>query len=109
MFPNFSLQYYQSNVEGELVSAIQDLGFTCDGIVINAAAYSHTSIAIPDAVLAVPAICIGVHISNIYRREAERQIDLLAKSCDGCIFGFGLDGYRLALNHLEKHFSDKTT
>ena len=108
-FPQFSLSYYQSNVEGDLVTAIQDLGFQCDALVINAAAYSHTSIAIPDAVTAVPAKCVGVHISNIYQREEERHIDLLAKACDGCIFGFGLDGYRLALNYFNNYYNEQVT
>ncbi len=96
-FEDLDLSYYQSNVEGELVTAIQDYGFSHDYIVINAAAYTHTSIAIADAVAAVPATCIGLHISNIYKREEERHVDLLAKYCKACLFGFGIEGYALAL------------
>jgi 3-dehydroquinate dehydratase-2 len=101
LFPQISLTYAQSNVEGELVNLIQELGFEKDGIVLNAAAYSHTSIAIADAVAAVPVDVVGVHISNIYQREEERHLDLLAKSCKACLFGFGLDGYRLALEYFK--------
>lgn len=107
-FPQISFEYFQSNVEGELVSAIQDYGFKFDGIIINAAAYSHTSIAIPDAVAAIPALSVGVHISNIYQREEERHVDLLAKSCKACLFGFGLYGYELAVNYFLKHWNDET-
>ncbi|MCB0734587.1 MAG: 3-dehydroquinate dehydratase [Bacteroidetes bacterium] len=99
-FPGLSITYAQSNVEGELVTMIQEAGYQSDFIVLNAAAYSHTSIAIADAVAAVPARTIGVHISNIYQREKERHIDLLAKSCEACLFGFGLEGYRLALEFI---------
>lgn len=99
-FPRMELRYEQNNVEGELVSIIQKYGQDSDWIVLNAAAYTHTSVAIADAVAAVQARVIGVHISNIYRREEERHIDLLAKYCDACLFGFGVDGYRLALDHV---------
>ena len=101
LYPQISLTYVQSNVEGELVNLIQELGFKVDGIVLNAAAYSHTSIAIADAVAAVPVDVIGLHISNIYQREEERHVDLLAKSCKACLFGFGLDGYRMALDYFK--------
>jgi 3-dehydroquinate dehydratase-2 len=99
-FPDVELSYFQSNVEGELVTAIQDVGFSHDAIILNAAAYTHTSIAIADAVAAVPAVCIGLHISNIYQREEERHVDLLAKYCKACLFGFGLEGYWMALKFI---------
>ncbi len=99
-FPELNLTYSQNNVEGELVNLIQEQGFKSDYIVLNAAAYTHTSIAIADAVAAVPAIVIGIHISNIYKREEERHIDLLAKHCKACLFGFGIEGYRMALDYI---------
>jgi len=106
-FPQFSFTYYQSNVEGELVNALQNLAAESDGIIINAAAYSHTSIAIPDAIAAVDTPAIGVHISNIYQREDVRHIDLLAKSCKACLFGFGLMGYEMAIRYFENLMDDK--
>ena len=106
-FPAATVEYAQSNVEGEIVSLIQHHGFKADYIILNAAAYTHTSIAIADAVAAVPAIVIGVHISNIYKREEERHVDLLAKYCEACLFGFGLDGYRLAMDYITRHEDEK--
>ncbi|MCB9262421.1 MAG: 3-dehydroquinate dehydratase [Flavobacteriales bacterium] len=94
-----TLTYVQSNVEGELVNFIQEFGFKADFLILNAAAYTHTSIAIADAVAAVPAKTIGLHISNIYTREKERHIDLLAKYCHACLFGFGLEGYKMAVRY----------
>lgn len=101
-FSTLSLTYAQHNVEGELVTLIQKHGFEADYLVLNAAAYTHTSVAIADAVAAVPAEVVGLHISNIYQREEERHIDLLAKYCKACLFGFGLEGYRLALGYIVK-------
>ncbi|MFT7590318.1 MAG: 3-dehydroquinate dehydratase-2, partial [bacterium] len=106
-FPALEIDYAQSNVEGELVSLIQKHGFTSDYIVLNAAAYTHTSIAIADAVAAVPAKVIGIHISNIYQREKERHIDLLAKNCEACMFGFGLEGYTMALSYISNTENEK--
>lgn len=106
-FSAHELRYDQSNVEGELVSLIQTHGFKSDYIILNAAAYTHTSIAIADAVAAVPAKVIGIHISNIYKREEERHVDLLAKYCEACLFGFGLDGYRLALDYITQHENEE--
>ena len=106
-FSLLEIQYDQSNVEGELVSLIQKHGFTSDYIVLNAAAYTHTSIAIADAVAAVPAKVIGIHISNIYQREEERHIDLLAKYCEACLFGFGLEGYTMALAYISNIEDEK--
>jgi 3-dehydroquinate dehydratase-2 len=95
-----SIVYYQSNVEGELINKIQEWGFNKDAIILNAGAYSHTSIAIADAVKSIPAPVIGIHISNIYQRETERHTDLLLSACKGNISGLGLNGYELAINHL---------
>lgn len=99
------IEYYQSNIEGELVTAIQQHGMhaECMGIVLNAGAYSHTSIAIADAIAAVKADTISVHISNIYSRETERHTDLLLAKCKGSICGLGLEGYRLAILALINH------
>lgn len=96
-FPAVKLEYYQSNVEGEIVNKIQEKGFTYDGIVINAASYSHTSVAIADAIAAVKTPVIEVHISNIFAREAFRHNLVTATSVKGIIAGFGLESYRLAL------------
>ncbi len=100
VFPDVDFAYYQSNVEGELVDAIQQLGSDCEGLVLNAAAYSHTSLAIADAVKTVQIPVIEVHISNVYAREPERHRSLLSAYVTGLIVGLGLDGYRLAINHL---------
>ena len=94
------IDYYQSNIEGELVDKIQEVGFTYDGIVINAGGYSHTSVAIHDALLAVTAPAVEVHISNIFAREEYRHHSLLSSACRGIICGLGLDGYRMAVEAL---------
>lgn len=94
------LLYYQSNLEGALIDKIQEWGFKLDGLVLNAGGYSHTSIALADAVQSVPAKVIGVHISNIFNREPERHTDLLMGACEGNISGLGLEGYRLAVAYL---------
>ena len=99
-FPKVMLDYYQSNVEGEIVNKIQEKGFACDGIIINAASYSHTSIAIADAIAAVKAPVIEVHISNVFARENFRHNLITATAVKGVIAGFGLESYRLALLHL---------
>lgn len=100
-FPHIHFAVYQSNVEGELVNAIQQYGLDSEysGIILNAGAYSHTSIAIADAVAAVRNPVVGVHISNIYARETERHTDLLQAKCAGVILGFGLKGYSMAVWH----------
>jgi 3-dehydroquinate dehydratase-2 len=100
-FPALNLSYFQSNSEGELVSKIQEVGFSSDGIVLNAAAYSHTSVAIADAISAIKSPVIGVHISNTFSREAFRHNDPIAAKCKGVIAGLGLDGYRLAIDFLK--------
>ncbi|HSV87470.1 MAG TPA: type II 3-dehydroquinate dehydratase [Bacteroidales bacterium] len=96
-FPEVNLDYYQSNLEGELVTQIQKAGFSYEGIILNAAGYTHTSVAIADAILAVSAPVVEVHISNIFSREEFRRKSLLAPYCAGTVGGFGLDSYRLAI------------
>ena len=91
------LEYFQSNIEGEIINKIQEAGFSCDGIILNAGAYTHTSIAIADAIRAVSSPVVEVHISNIYAREAYRHHSFLSEVCKGCIVGFGLNSYRLAV------------
>ena len=97
LYPQVELTYFQSNVEGEIVNKIQEVGFDYDGIIINAGAYTHTSIAIADAIRAIKTPAIEVHISNVYQREAYRHQSYLSEVCKGCILGFGLDSYRLAI------------
>ena len=99
-FPDNVIEYFQSNIEGEIVGEIQRAGFTLDGIILNAAGYSHTSVAITDAIAAVKAPVIEVHITNIAAREDFRHTSLIGRSCAGSITGFGLDSYRLALEAL---------
>jgi len=96
-FPGAFIDYFQSNVEGELINAIHNGGFSKDGIIINPGGYSHTSVAIADAMKAVPARIIEVHISQVFNREDFRKNLVTAGSADGFICGLGLDGYRLAI------------
>ncbi len=96
-FPDVSIDYYQSNVEGEIIDSLQDAGFKKDGIIINPGGYSHTSVAIADAMKAVPARIIEVHISQVFAREDFRKTLVTATSADGFICGLGLDVYRLAI------------
>ena len=99
-FPNVNLVYFQSNIEGELINAIHQEGFQSQGIILNAGGYTHTSVAIADAVAAIPAPVIEVHISNVYAREEYRHKSFIAAQAAGPISGLGLDGYTLALVHL---------
>lgn len=99
-YPNHELLYVQSNVEGELVNALQEHGFDAAGIVLNAAAYTHTSVAISDAIAAIPSPVVEVHISNIYARESYRHKSIISAHCVGMITGLGLHGYRLAIDYL---------
>lgn len=99
-FPEVEIGYFQSNIEGEMVSRIQEVGFTADGIILNAGGYSHTSVAILDAVKAVTAPTVEVHISNIFAREEYRHQNLLTSACRGMVCGLGLQGYELALRAL---------
>ena len=96
-FPGISLEYFQSNVEGELINLIHETGFTKDGIIINPGGYSHTSVAIADALKAVPAKVVEVHISQVFNREDFRKNLVTATAADGLISGFGLEVYRLAI------------
>ncbi|MFA6248838.1 MAG: type II 3-dehydroquinate dehydratase [Mucilaginibacter sp.] len=99
-FTNITINYYQSNVEGEIINKLHEVGFSYDGIVLNAGAYTHTSIAIADAIAAINAPTIEVHISNVYKREEFRHHSMLAASCKGVIAGFGMHSYRLAIESL---------
>src|SRR5882757_10563538 len=99
-FANITINYYQSNVEGEIINKLHEIGFSFDGIVINAGAYTHTSIAIADAIAAINTPVIEVHISNVYKREEFRHSSMLAANCKGVIAGFGMDSYRLGIENL---------
>ncbi len=96
-YPTIELEYYQSNVEGELINKIHEVGFSYDGIIINAGAYTHTSVAIRDAISGVTTPVVEVHISNILTRENFRHESLIGPVCRGSIMGFGLDSYRLGI------------
>ena len=97
-FPELELSTYQSNLEGEIINKLQEKGFSYAGIVLNAGGYTHTSVAIADAVAAIKTKVIEVHISNVYAREEYRHHSLMAKNCLGVIVGFGLDSYKMAIN-----------
>ncbi len=97
MFPEVEISCYQSNVEGELIDRIQQVGFRYDGLIVNLGGYSHTSVALRDALLAVPAPKVEVHMSNIFAREEYRHHSLITSACRGMICGLGLQGYELAL------------
>lgn len=101
-YPEVEFSFFQSNSEGSIIDEIHRVGFSADGIVINAGAYSHYSLAIADALRAVPAPAIEVHISNIFAREKERHTLVTAAACKSMIVGKGLDGYRLAVEQLMK-------
>jgi 3-dehydroquinate dehydratase-2 len=97
LFPADTIEYYQSNVEGELINKLHETGFSLDGIILNAGGYTHTSVAIADAIAAIKTPVVEVHISNIAAREEFRHKSLLTAKCKGMISGFGLDSYRLAI------------
>ena len=97
LFPEINMTYYQSNVEGELINELQRVGFDVDGIILNAAAYTHTSVGIGDAIKAIAAPVIEVHISNTFSREDFRHTSFITPNAKGLILGFGLDVYRLAI------------
>ena len=101
-FPFLELTSFQSNVEGEIINKIQETGFSLDGIVLNAGGYTHTSVAIADAIAAIKTPVIEVHISNVHAREEYRHQSLMAKNCKGVIAGFGLDSYKMAINSFLK-------
>ncbi|TAF33749.1 MAG: type II 3-dehydroquinate dehydratase [Cytophagales bacterium] len=102
LFPDFQLTYHQSNHEGQLIDWVQDYGFKVQGIVLNAGGFSHTSIALADALTAVTAPAIEVHISNVFARESYRHHSYLSAKCKGVIAGFGLEGYKFALLHFRQ-------
>lgn len=99
-YPKLEIAYFQSNVEGELINKIHEVGFDYDGIVLNAGAYTHTSIALQDAIRAVTAPVIEVHISNVHKREEFRHKSMISCACMGVICGFGLNSYELAISAL---------
>ncbi|MDE1206800.1 type II 3-dehydroquinate dehydratase [Tenacibaculum larymnensis] len=96
-YTNVNLEYFQSNIEGELIDKLHEVGFDYDGIILNAAAYTHTSVGIGDAVKGIETPVVEVHISNIHAREEFRHTSYIAPNAKGVIFGFGLQGYELAL------------
>ena len=98
-YPKTALAYFQSNVEGELINKLHETGFEYDGIILNAGGYTHTSVALTDAVAAINTPVIEVHISNIFEREDFRHKSLLSSNCIGIISGLGLNGYKLAVEH----------
>ena len=99
-YPQAELLCFQSNHEGAIIDKIHEMGFDFDGIVLNAGAYTHTSVAIADAIRSVTTPVIEVHISNVFKREAFRHHSYLSEACRGCIVGFGMDSYRLAVDSL---------
>ena len=101
-YPDIEIDYYQSNVEGELINKMQEVGFCCDGIVLNAGAYTHTSIALHDCIRSLRCPVIEVHISNVHQREEFRHKSMISAACKGVICGFGLDSYRLAIEAIKE-------
>lgn len=99
-YPQCEIAYFQSNIEGEMIDKIHEAGFEYDGIIMNAGAYTHTSIALHDAIKAVTTPVIEVHISNVHTRESFRHVSMISAACKGVILGFGLDSYRLAIEAL---------
>ena len=99
-YPQVEFEYFQSNIEGEMINKIHQIGFDYDGIVLNAGAYTHTSIALQDAIRAVTSPVIEVHISNVHAREEFRHRSMISCACLGVIAGFGMDSYRLAVEAL---------
>lgn len=97
-FPKIQIDYFQSNVEGDLINKLQEVGFSYDGVVLNAGGYTHTSVAISDAVASIKTSVVEVHISNVYKREEYRHQSLMAKNCIGVIAGFGLHSYKMAID-----------
>lgn len=96
-YPDVEIAYFQSNSEGALIDKMQEVGFACDGIVLNAGAYTHTSVALHDCIRAITAPVIEVHISNVHQREDFRHHSFISAACRGVVCGFGLDSYRLAV------------
>jgi 3-dehydroquinate dehydratase-2 len=105
-YPDIEIAYFQSNIEGEIINKIHETGFTFDGIILNAGAYTHTSIAIFDAIKGINTPVIEVHISNVHTRESFRHQSLIAGACRGVIAGFGMDSYRLAVEAIKNDKSN---
>ena len=101
-YPDIEIEYYQSNVEGELINKMQEVGFTYAGIVLNAGAYTHTSVALHDCIRSLKCPVIEVHISNVHQREEFRHKSMISAACKGVICGFGLDSYRLAIEAIKE-------
>ena len=99
-YPDVQIDYFQSNIEGEMINKMQEVGFSYDGIVLNAGAYTHTSIALHDCIRSIVAPVIEVHISNVHQREGFRHHSMISSACYGVICGFGMDSYRLAVEGL---------
>lgn len=97
-YPKIKLTYFQSNIEGQLIDNLHEVGFSVDGIILNAGGYTHTSVALADAIAAIKSPVVEVHISNIFAREDYRHVSLIAGKCKGSISGFGLNSYRLAVD-----------
>lgn len=102
LYPDYTIDYFQSNIEGEIINRIHETGFTYDGIIMNPGGYTHTSVAIADAVASVKSPVIEVHITNVAAREEFRHNSLVGRYCAGSIIGLGLDGYRLAIEALKE-------
>ncbi|MBR2016887.1 MAG: type II 3-dehydroquinate dehydratase [Prevotella sp.] len=100
-YPELDIDYYQSNIEGELIDKMHEVGFSVDGIVLNAGAYTHTSVALHDCIRAISTPVIEVHISNVHQREQFRHHSMISSACRGVICGFGLDSYRLAVEAIK--------
>ena len=100
LFPDVQIDYYQSNIEGEMINKMQEVGFGYDGIVLNAGAYTHTSIALLDCIRSLRCPVVEVHISNVHQREEFRHHSMISSGCKGVICGFGLQGYELAIRGL---------
>lgn len=100
MYPDVRIDYFQSNVEGELINKIHEVGFSLNGIILNAGAYTHYSLALLDAIKAVSTPVVEVHISNVHQREEFRRHSVISPACTGVLCGFGLDSYRLAVEAL---------
>ena len=101
-YPDLEISYYQSNVEGELINKMQEVGFSFDGIVLNVGAYTHTSVALHDCIRSLKCPVIEVHISNVHQREPFRHQSMISSACKGVVCGFGLDSYRLAIEALRE-------
>ncbi len=101
LYPGIEIDYYQSNVEGELINKMQEVGFEYDGIILNAGAYTHTSVALHDCIRSLKSPVVEVHISNVHKREPFRHKSMISSACVGVICGFGLDSYRLAVEALK--------